>query len=101
MTATTNDPAAIERAEAEKAIDDEAKLTALKVLLDMRGGRKWVYDMMRDYFVWSSPMTGNSQTYFNLGLQRAGQQMMNDVERVDPLMASKLKQEFTKELTNG
>ena len=97
----TNDPEEIKKAEQEKALDDLEKLAALKVLLEMRGGRKWIYDMMRDYFVWSSPMTGNSQTYHNLGLQLAGQQLMNDVERVDPLMASKLKHEFTKELTNG
>lgn len=95
----TNDPEKIKKQETEKQIDDLEKMEAIKVLLGMRGGRKWLYDMMKDCFVWSSPMTGNSHTYFQLGMQLLGQQLVNDVERVDPLMASKLKHEFTKEQT--
>lgn len=96
MSDRVNTEAEIKRAEAEQAISDQDKLDAIKVLLGMAGGRKWIFDLMRDCHVWNTTFTGNSHGMFNEGMRALGLRLVNDVDLVDPLMSAKLKHEFTK-----
>lgn len=95
MSDRVNTEAEIKQAEAEKAISDQDKLDAIKVLLGMAGGRKWIYDLIRDCHFWSTTFTGNSTGMFNEGMRRVGLTLVNDIDQVDPLMSAKLKHEFT------
>lgn len=90
----TNDEVEIKKAEDEKALDDEAKLEALRASLKTYGGRKWAWDMLIDCHFFRVVFTGNSTTFFNDGMRAVGLQLFNDIMKADPGAFATMLREF-------
>jgi len=58
---------------------EQARLDGLKQLVTTANGRAWLYSLLEQCKPMANAMTGNSHTFFNLGAQMIGQQIMSDL----------------------
>lgn len=72
------------KAEAAKIRDEEQGQANLdfKWLMSDERGRRFMWELLTECRVYHDPMTGNSQTFYNLGQQRVGRWLIERLHTV-------------------
>jgi len=78
--------------------DRQQHLADLREILSTRYGRRYIWDLMAQCKPFVNAMTGNSQTFFNLGLQFIGQAMFLDIMEATPDSFTIMQREATMDL---
>ncbi len=81
------DPDAVASARKKGGRNRRARLEFVQAMMEMREGRKWLYDFMEFCFIHGNPVVqGDTHaTYFQLGMQNAGKKILADVQEFPKL----------------
>jgi len=73
-------------------------LADLREILGGRSGRRYIWDLMAECKPFINAMTGNSQTFFNLGRQSIGQMLFMDIMEAMPDAFALMQHEATMDM---
>lgn len=73
------DPKSVAAAEKRKRIATALRNDGLRELMASKAGRAWMYWLLAEMSPMRNAFTGNSQTFFNCGLQLVGQQLLAEL----------------------
>lgn len=74
----------VKRAEKEVRFRERNIEDDLLWVLSTTQGRRFLWGLLEKASVFRNAMTGNSQTFFNLGVQSIGQDLLGQITSVDP-----------------
>ena len=85
-----------------KAKNKQHQLNAdYKKLMSEPWGRRLLWRWLSDSGLYHNCFTGNSETYFRLGIQAAGQRMLSELVTADKTAYARLLIEFSEEDTDA
>lgn len=74
----------VKKAEKEIRLNDRDAEDDIVWVLSTRQGRRFLWKMLEKANVFRNAMTGNSQTFFNLGAQSIGQDLLREITEASP-----------------
>lgn len=80
-TFDASDPKAVNESRKRAGRQKRNQLDFVKAMMDLQQGRKYVYDLMESCSIFGNPITQNDPyaTYYQLGRQSVGKQLLTDV----------------------
>jgi len=72
----------------------ERERTELRELLSTKGGRRFIWRIFEEGYLFVTTFTKNSQTFFNEGKRDLALSKFNEVLDVDPFIFAKMVKEF-------
>ena len=64
-------------------------------------GRRVLYEILAMCGMYRQPMTGNSQTFFNLGEQNVGLRIISELDAIDPRIYPRMLLEHAEDAVNN